>query len=141
MDGVSYVLWADDTEYNFRGFPDFTIANRILIIMGEVQSTRDAATQNAIYAVGNLAKTPRKELLVLTLFNNKAVTTSVACLRDVRDVSPPSSIPALTEALGVVTLKYFVSPHTMDLTQVKGIQDLAYRLNLYTSTCTSNLES
>ena len=37
LDGASYVLWADDTEYNFGGFPDIivhyesnTIPNRIL---------------------------------------------------------------------------------------------------------------
>ena len=137
LDGVNYVLWVDYQEHNFRGFPDFsvhfesdTIANRILVVMGEVQSTRDAAMQNAIYAVGNLSKTPRKELLVLTFFKNKSATTSIAHLK----VRSPSSTPAPTEeAWGVVTLKYYISPHQMDLTQVKGVQDLAYRLNLYTN--------
>ena len=79
-------------------FPDFTvhyesdtIANRILIVMGEVQSSRNSATQNA---VGNLTKTPRRELVVLTIFKNKSATTSVVRLRD--------GFP--TDTLGIVTL-------------------------------------
>ena len=81
MDGVSYMLMAGDNKYyRFKGYPDFSvhyesdaIANRILIVMDEVQSTRDLATQNAIYAIGNLLKTPRKELLVLTIIIQEQV--------------------------------------------------------------------
>lgn len=45
------MLMAGDNEYRFKGYPDFSlhsksdaIANRILIVMGEVQSPRDPAT-------------------------------------------------------------------------------------------------
>ena len=92
---------------------------------GEVQSTRDPATQNAIYAVGNLGKTYRKELLVLTIFKNKSASTAIARLRD--EASCPTNV------LGTVTLKSFISPHPMDLTQPEGIADLAYRSDVYTS--------
>ena len=78
MDGVSYVLMYDDTEYTFKGYPDFTVhfesdtnSNRILVVMGEVQSTREPATQNAIYAVCTLSRTPLKQLLVLTLLKKQ----------------------------------------------------------------------
>ena len=60
-----------------------------------------------MHAVGNLAITPRKELLVLTIFKNKAATTSVAHLRD----GSPTSTPAPTDTWGVVTLKYCFTPH------------------------------
>lgn len=133
LDGVNYVLWSNDTEYWFRGYPDFsihyesdTIADRILVIMGEIQSTRDPATQNAIYAVGNLVNTTRKELLVLTIFKNKSASTSVARLKD---VPPPNPL----KSIGVVTLKYFISPSPLDLTTVSGVQELTHRLNIYTT--------
>ena len=132
VDSVSYVLMADDSEHMFRGYPNFaihyestTMANRILVLMGELQSTGDPATQNAIYAVGNLAATPRKQLLVLTIMKKKMATTAIAQLKPGPLSSPP-------DALGVVSLKYFVSPHAIDLTEPKGIADLAYRLKVYT---------
>lgn len=132
QDGVSYVLLANEEEFMFRGYPDFavryeseTIANRILVVMGEIQSTRDPATQNAIYAIGNLMNTSRNELLVLTILKSKSASTSVVRLNN-----GPSS-PA--NVLGVVSLKFFVSPHPVDLTQPKGVADLAYRLNVYTN--------
>ena len=44
------MLMVDEDEFMFKGYPDFAvhyecdkIANRILIVMGEVQSTRDPA--------------------------------------------------------------------------------------------------
>ena len=135
VDSVSYVLMADDSQHMFRGYPDFaihyestTMANRILVLMGEIQSTRDPATQNAIYAVGNLAATPLKQLLILIIMKKKMVTTAIAQLKPGPLSSPP-------DALGVVSLKYFVSPHAIDLTEPKGIADLAYRFYYSSSLC------
>ena len=77
MDGVSYVLLSHDgSEYNFRGYPDIVLhyesdhGKQDSGCNGEVQSTNSPEVQNAIYAVGNLAQTPRKELLVLMVFKN-----------------------------------------------------------------------
>ena len=99
VDSVSYVLMADDSEHMFRGYPNFaihyessTMANRILVLMGEVQSTRDPATQNAIYAVGNLAATPLKQLLVLTIMKKKMATTAIAQLKPGPLSSPPDAL-------------------------------------------------
>ena len=48
------MLLAEEEEYMFRGDPDFaihyeseTIANRILVVMREIQSTQDPATQTS----------------------------------------------------------------------------------------------
>ena len=59
VDGISYVLLTqDDSELHFKGHPDYVIyyegdlvATRILVVMGEVQSTNNPAIQNAICAI------------------------------------------------------------------------------------------
>ena len=33
LDSVSYMLWAEDTEYNFRGFPDFTVQSVATLVL------------------------------------------------------------------------------------------------------------
>ena len=123
----------DDTEYMFKGCPDFTVhfksdttANRILMVMGEVQSIRDPMTQNAIYAVGTLSKTPLKGIIGVNSIKNKSATTSITRLR-AKSPSDPQN------ALGTVTLKYFMSPHAVDLTQPHSITELAKGLNVYTN--------
>ena len=131
LDGVSYVLLSEDgSEHHFRGYLDFVlhyegdiVANRILVVMGEMQSTNSPAVQNAICAVGNLERTPLNELLVLTIFKNKTATLSIARL--IKDsLLPPSS-------LGVVSLKYYATPNTFNLKVVVGVRDLAAQLHHY----------
>ena len=144
VDGVSYILWKEGgEEYRFRGYPDFTlyskgeqVANRILVVMGEVQSTNEPAVQNAIYAISNLSKTPRKELLVLTVYNNISVSLSVARLVDA-DASGTPGTPA--ESLGIVSLKYYITPHSYNLLAVDGVRAFASHLNYYITSASRSL--
>ena len=146
VDGVSYILWKEGgEEYRFRGYPDFTlyykgeqVANRILVVMGEVQSTNEPAVQNVIYAVGNLSKTPRKELLVLTVYKNKSVSLSVARLVDAdADASGTPGTPP--ESLGIVSLKYYIMPHPYDLLAVDGVRAFASHLNYHITSASRSL--
>lgn len=142
VDGVSYVLWCEEGEFNY---PDFSVhregdfmANRILVVMGEVQLTKEPSIQNAIYAVGNLPKTSGKALLVLTLYKSKTATLAIARMREASSQpssqpSSPSSSPP-PSAVGIVTLKYYSSPHPMDLCTIKGVTDLAEKLHHYFTT-------
>ena len=91
------------------------MANKILVLMVEIESRRDPATQNAINAVGNLVAIPLKQHLVLTIMKTWTITPSFP-----------------QDALGDVSLTYFKSSHAIDLTEPKGIADLAHRLKVYT---------
>ena len=108
------------TKRDFTVFKEDVGAGRILVTTGEIQSTNRPAVQNSVYGVGSLLLNEGKRpILCLTIYKNRQL--SVARL-----------IPRLHEdpnVMGVVTLKFVVSPCPMDLRSVQGVKTLAARLH------------
>ena len=137
VDGVSYVLLCEKTQYSFRGFPDYVVHNdlfgagRILVATGEIQPTNRPDVQNSIYGVGSLLNniefgTVAGPIVCITLFKKKSATLSIARLRS----TTPEEVEGtgMQDVVGSVTLKYVVSPSPMDLDTVTGLQNFAARL-------------
>ena len=125
--GVSYVLLHQGKKYCFAGYPDFVRyqddygAQRILILTGEIQSTRDADTQNSIYGVGSLLNRLSEDstpIICITIFKRKYASLALARLD--REGCKPNN------AVGAVSLKYVVSPVPIDL--LSDMKTFAYRL-------------
>ena len=128
-DGVSYVLMANSSELHFKGHPDYVVyderemvATRILIVMGEIQSTNNPQLQNAIYAVGCLPRTPLKQLLVATIYKNKSMHLSIARLRET-----------------TVTIKSYCTPHILDLTAEIGVRKCLTLIHHYLKGATEQI--
>ena len=92
------------------GYQDDYGAQRILISTGEIQSTSDPDAQNSIYGVGLLLNHSPEDstpIICITIFERKYALLALARLD--RDGSKPIN------AVGVVSLKYVVSPMPINL--------------------------
>ena len=83
---MSYTLLQEWVGTSFRGRPDYVLrkenmeVGRILVAMGEIQSTQNPAVQNSIYRVGSLLESGAKPVLCITMFKNKSIQLSIAQL-------------------------------------------------------------
>ena len=122
--GVSYILLREGIRSSFRGRPDYVIhkedvgVGRIIVGMGEIQSTRNPAVQNSIYGVGSLLESSGRPILCITVFKNKSVQLIIARLQ-----------PAVHQEPNVVGLKYVVSPSPINLQTNEGVKTFCTRLH------------
>ena len=126
--GVSYVLLRKETRASFQGRPDYVIhkedvgVGRIIVGMGEIQSTRNPAVQNSIYGVGSLLQSSGKPIICVTLCKNKSAQLTIARLQ-------PAVYKEEVNAVGTVSLKYVVNPAPINLLSNEGVKTFCTRLH------------
>ena len=117
-----YTLLKNGDKYNFRGIPDLAVyeelagADRILVAMGEIQSTNLAHVQNLIYGVGKLLDLKDHDHPILFITVMKSKQASLAMARYGKEPPHP------------VTVKFIQSPFPVCLTTSSGIKDFATRI-------------